>query len=116
MRWSLSYTPQVLTGLRPFHHVHACTPIPAILRGERPEKPPHAESLGFSDALWGLVQLCWSEMSSIRPTAQELLDHLSVVSPKWIPPTVYPIVAADSFSIFRLNSSGSCSTSLAGST
>ena len=115
MRWSLSYTPQVLTGLRPFYHVHACTPIPAILRGERPEKPSQAESLGFSDTLWGLVQLCWSEMSSTRPTAQELLDHLSFASPKWIPPTVYPVIVTDSSRIFGLTSSGSFSTSITGS-
>lgn len=60
--------------------------------GRRPEKPPHAESLGFSDTLWELVQLCWSESSSARPTAVELSNHLTAAATlPWDPPSVYPI-------------------------
>ena len=77
----------------------------AVLRGERPGKPLDAESLGFSDALWELVQLCWSESSSTRPTAQRLLDHLSIASPTWVPPPVYPIVAIDTPSTTNSDSS-----------
>ena len=83
-------TSQVLTGLRPFYHLHAYSPVFAVVRGERPEKPLDAESLGFSDGLWELVQLCWSELSSARPTAQRLFDHLSEISLTWVPPLVYP--------------------------
>ena len=104
-----AHTAQVLTGLRPFHHIHACMPIPAILRGVRPEKPPHTESLGFSDTLWGLVQLCWSEISSTRPAAWELLDHFHFVSPTWVPPILYPTVMADPSSVTDSNSSYSFS-------
>ena len=89
---------QVLTGRRPFHHIVACTPVPAVLRGERPRKPLDAESLGFSEALWELIQLCWSQSSSTRPTAQQLLDHLSSAFPGWIPPPVYPATVIDSHS------------------
>jgi len=67
----------------------------AILRGKRPGKPVDAESLGFSDTLWGLVQLCWSESVSDRPTARQLLDCLSLASLAWVPPLVYPITVAD---------------------
>ena len=104
MRWahyagssgSPSLTPfQVLTGLRPFHHVAACTPVFAIMRGERPRKPLDAESLGFSETLWELVRLCWSETSSTRPTAQSLLDYLSPAYPSWAPPLVYPAKVPD---------------------
>ena len=73
--------------------------IPPVVRGKRPAKPPQAESLGFSDALWGLVQLCWSQTSSSRPSARELLDHLLLASSDWVPPAQYPVVtvgAADS--------------------
>ena len=79
------YLSQVLTGLRPFHHLHAYAPIPAVLEGERPEKPREAESLGFSYQLWELVQSCWSESGPARPTAQQVFDHLSSASPSWTP-------------------------------
>ena len=76
----LIHMSQVLTGLRPFHHLLAFAPIPAVLEGERPEKPREAESLGFSCQLWELVQSCWSESGQARPTAQQLFDHLSSAS------------------------------------
>ena len=70
----------------------------ATLRGDRPGKPPGAKSLGFSDELWGLVQSCWSEITSTRPTALQLLDCLSLASPTWAPPAVYPVIVVDASS------------------
>ena len=112
----LIYPSQVLTGLRPFHHILACTPLPAILRGERPKKPLKAECLGFSDALWELTQLCWSESTSNRPTAQELLDHFFPASHDWNPPSVYPTIAIDTLSITDSDSFDSLGTPPASST
>ena len=89
-RWSLIDPSQVLTGLRPFYHLYSYSPVIAVTRGERPEKPRDAESLGFSNGLWELVQWCWSESSSDRPTARELHDYLSRASLTWVPPRVYP--------------------------
>jgi len=109
LRWSLVYPSQVLTGLRPFHNIFAYTSVPAVLRGERPEKPLDAESLGISDTLWELMQLCWSESTSTRPTAQRLLDYFSSDSLTWVPPSMYPVIAIDPFSI--TDSSGSLRTS-----
>lgn len=94
-RRSLIYTFQVLTGVKPFYNVSDIQCVLAVSRGERPSKPSHAESLGFSATLWGLVQSCWSGTASARPTAQQLLDCLSLASPTWTPPAVYPIVVAD---------------------
>ena len=65
------------------------------MRGERPRKPLDAESLGFSETLWDLVRLCWSETSSTRPTAQCLLDYFSSASLSWTPPLVYPSAVTD---------------------
>ena len=79
----------------------------AVLRGKRPEKPLDAESLGFSDKLWGLARLCWSELSSDRPTALQLLDDLSSASLDWVPPPVYPIRATGASSATDSGSSGS---------
>ena len=71
------------------------SPAVAVLRGERPEKPLNAESLGFSDVLWRLLQSCWSESCSTRPTAQQLFDYLSLAALAWVPPLVYPIIPID---------------------
>ena len=65
------------------------------MRGERPEKPLDAESLGLSNTLWWLVQSCWSESSSDRPTARQLFTYLSLVALSWIPPPVYPAIMID---------------------
>jgi len=82
----------------------------AVLRGERPEKPVDAESLGFSDTLWELVQSCWSESSSPRPTARQLLGYLSSASLTWIFPTVYPAVVVDTLNVTGSDSPGSLGT------
>jgi hypothetical protein len=75
------------------------------MRGDRPRKPLDPESLGFTDALWELTQLCWSESSSTRPTAQRLFDYLSSASLTWVPPLVYPVVVEGASSITESDSS-----------
>lgn len=82
---------QVLTGRQPFHHLGLYAAVIAIQKGKRPRKPDHAESLGFSDTLWWLTRMCWSESPSARPTAQELLRYLQDASHTWVPPPHYPI-------------------------
>lgn len=86
-----------------------------VLEGKRPERPLDAESLGFSYALWERVDLCWKESSSARPTAKQLLNCLSVASPNWAPPPVYPIDEIDAPGCADLDSSGSLGTSLGSS-
>jgi len=83
------------------------TPVPAILRGERPKRPLDAESLGLSDALWQLAQSCWSESSSDRPTVQQLFEYISLAALGWVPPPVYPAIVIDTGEITGSNSSGS---------
>ena len=112
-RRPLTHASQVLTGLQPFRHLHDYTAVAVALEGKRPEKPLDAESLGFSHTLWSLVELCWSEPSSARPTAQRLLDYLSAVSPEWVPSPVYPVNEADASHTADSDSSGSLRTSLA---
>ena len=92
--------------------MRAFSPVTAVvIDGERPGKPPNAKSLGFSDTLWELVQLCWSVPSSIRPAVQRLFDDLSAASRNWAPPLVYPIevdatddtaASADSSSLLKI--------------
>lgn len=62
-----------------------------VQKGGRPRRPDNAESLGFSDTLWRLTQMCWSESPSARPAAQRLLRCLQDASHTWVPPLEYPI-------------------------
>ena len=94
----------------------AYTPVPAIMRGERPEKPFGAESLGFSDTLWWLVQLCWSESISDRPAARQLFSYLAFVALSWVPPLVYPAIMIDAGEATDSDSSGLSGMSLENST
>ena len=80
---------QVLSGLLPFHHLRFPIVVCAILKGERPSKPLNASPLGFTDTLWGLLQLCWSKSTLARPTARQLYGYLFSASLAWVPlPTV----------------------------
>ena len=97
---------QVLSGLPPFHHLRSPVVSPAILRGERPGRPLDALTLGFTDTLWELLQLCWSESASARPTARQLFDYLHPASLTWKPPTLCPtaggnVVSSPSSEVFR---------------
>ena len=65
--------------------------VVSVQKGERPSKPESAKSLGFSDMLWSMVRMCWSESLSARPAAKELLRHLKDASHTWVPPPEYPI-------------------------
>jgi len=96
------HLPQVLTGLRPFHRLCTYETVLAILRGEHPEEPLDAKSLGLSYELWRFVQLCWNESSSSRPTAQRLFDYLSPASLSWAPPPTY---LANKIDVFGIGSS-----------
>ena len=109
--WSLTHAPQVLTGRPPFYNMRAFSPVTAVvIDSQRPEKPLHAKSLGFSDTIWEALQLCWSDPIS-RPTAAQLFDDLSAAARLvWVPPSVYPI----EFNTYdtSVDSSGSSGVSL----
>ena len=83
--------PQVLTGLRPFHHLGPFAVVVAVQKGERPQRPPKPKSLGLSNTLWELVRRCWDQSPEARPTAQQLLLYLQEASRSWVPPPEYPV-------------------------
>jgi len=88
LSWSpLIYPPQVLSGLPPFYQLRSSMSVAcAVLNGERPGKPMNASSLGFTDRLWGLLESCWDETASARPTAPQLLNYLRPAALAWVPP------------------------------
>jgi len=96
--------------------MRAFSPVTAVLRGKRPETPLDAESLGLSGTLWELVQSCWSESSSGRPTVRRLFDYLSPAALAWVPPPVYPTIVIGTEGIADSNSSSLLRVLLASST
>ncbi|CAL1703188.1 unnamed protein product [Somion occarium] len=69
---------ELYTLQNPFPHVkwqqHIYT---EILAGKRPSRPTVATGKAMSDALWALVQQCWSQDLSQRPNASVLVESLS---------------------------------------
>jgi len=57
--------------------------IAAILSGQRPQKPEAAESLGFTDELWIMVERCWRENWNERLEAKEIVDCLESAAKAW---------------------------------
>jgi len=82
---------EVLTGSQPFHEQgwweHET--VYHVITGLRPKKPANAEQIGFGDGTWELVEECWIEESTKRPTIDRVLTHLARVaaSSKIVGPT-----------------------------
>ena len=70
--------------------------IDAIVVGARPEKPERAAQLGFTNDLWKILERCWLENRSARPSVEEILPYLNDATSHWYymktvisnPPTV----------------------------
>jgi len=67
---------QVLTGHPPFARASDPSVVKKVIDGVRPERP----SAGFTDGLWNLLQLSWSEeyesRESRRPSIGLILEQL----------------------------------------
>ena len=72
----------VLTGSQPFHEKkwreHEL--IYHVMTGVRPTKPTDAEQIGFGDGTWELLEECWIEKPTERPTINRVLIHLMCVA------------------------------------
>ena len=55
----------------------------AILRGVRPKKPHAADSLGFTDGLWRVVERSWVVDTNARPDVKAILYHLAHAASSW---------------------------------
>ena len=54
-----------------------------IMDGVRPKKPEGAKVLGFSNELWGTVELCWQEDRDARPVVEDILSSLTDAAALW---------------------------------
>jgi serine/threonine protein kinase len=73
---------EVLTGFQPFREEKwgECEVVFHVMNGVRPTKPADAEQIGFGDGTWELVEECWIEDSTRRPTIDQVLRHLTHVA------------------------------------
>ena len=74
----------MLTGAPPFASRQkpelACE---VVLEGKRPPRPNNSESLGITDVLWDLLELCWAKDPSSRPTVNRVMGCLEGAARNW---------------------------------
>lgn len=76
--------PQVLCGHHPFIDIVTdILLIDAIVVGARPEKPKGAAQLGFTKDLWRILERCWMENRSARPSVEDILPYLNDATSQW---------------------------------
>jgi serine/threonine protein kinase len=74
----LHYSGQLLAGTAPFPELCADgAVIMAVLNGRRPSRPPSCSGTPVLDGLWKLLQRCWAKTPGIRPTASQIVEHLT---------------------------------------
>ena len=76
--------PQVLCGHHPYVEIELdILVVNAIIEGVRPEKPEGAASLGFTENLWRILEQCWVEDRSARPSVEDILPYLNDATLHW---------------------------------
>jgi len=61
--------PQAFTGAAPFDNSPPAAAAVAIMRGDRPQRPPHPT---LSNKLWALMKRCWDQDPRLRPEVSEV--------------------------------------------
>jgi hypothetical protein len=67
---------EVLSGQIPFAPSGAPVVIWKVLEGKRPGRPQGEEGKLFTDAIWGVLELCWKPQPSDRTSAKAVLLRL----------------------------------------
>lgn len=57
--------------------------IDVVLAGTRPKKPDAANSIGFTDGLWSIVERSWTVDVDARPDVKTVLHHLTRAASAW---------------------------------
>jgi len=87
---------KVLTGRAPFGRTSDGSIVKKVIDGARPERP----NAGFTDGLWNLLQLSWSEeyegRESKRPSISLILERLQKDSSTWFSTARLPFPTVDS--------------------
>jgi len=79
---------EVLSGQPPFTPFKDIIVMRKVVDGEHPGRPEGAKGAWFTDALWGMMSLCWATQPASRPTIEAVLECLDEVSGVWEPSSV----------------------------
>ncbi|KAF9641989.1 hypothetical protein BDM02DRAFT_2861287 [Thelephora ganbajun] len=92
---------EVLCGHHPYVEIQSdILVVNTIMEGVRPEKPVGATRLGFTEGLWRILESCWLEDRSERPSVKNILPCLNDAAAHWYMgvsltvPTVFPLSRA----------------------
>ncbi|KAF9648301.1 kinase-like protein, partial [Thelephora ganbajun] len=65
---------EVLTGAPPFaNRQKPEVAFDVVLEGKRPPRPKNSESLGITNDIWDLLELCWAKNVSSRPAVNHVV-------------------------------------------
>ncbi|KAF9649103.1 hypothetical protein BDM02DRAFT_3167185 [Thelephora ganbajun] len=92
---------EVLCGHHPYVEIQSGNLVVyAIMEGVRPQKPEGATRLGFTEKLWRILESCWLEDRSARPSVEEILPCLNDAAAHWYMgtpltvPAIFPLSRA----------------------
>ena len=74
---------QVLCGKYPWQSNNETKVMLWVVEGKRPQRPEEAESPGFTDELWRMVECCWRQNRNERPEVGEILRCLETAARAW---------------------------------
>lgn len=95
---------ELFTGNKPFYEfINEPSVIVKVINGERPSRPGQSHTLGLSDHLWELVQLCWHQDSSRRPDISSVLSWIKT-PPQILESPCSTHVGASSSSVAQVSS------------
>ena len=72
---------ETISGNFPFHRHTDPTVIMKVLEGEHPPR-----GAGFTRSLWEMLELCWTPQPGARPSIEDVLQCLEMVSDSLEPP------------------------------
>lgn len=76
---------QALSGQVPYYEFPLnITVIAKVIRGIKPNRPKSEMAPELSDHIWEIMQECWSDDPSDRPTTDQVLEQLRELAP--LPP------------------------------
>jgi len=67
---------EVLSGQAPFPPDEDPVVVRKVLEGEHPERPQGESGKPFTDAIWGLLKLCWKPQPNDRTSVEAVLQCL----------------------------------------
>ncbi|KAF9781255.1 kinase-like domain-containing protein, partial [Thelephora terrestris] len=74
----------VLTGSPPFaHRQKPEVAVDVVLEGKRPPRPKNSESLGITNEIWNLLEMCWAKNVASRPKVGQVVAYLNRVAKNW---------------------------------